>query len=332
VSASVTPGADSALAGWARRLARHGLSVLGLVFAVTVLTFAITEIMPGDPAVAILGESAMPEQIVSLRTELGMDRPLWQRYASWLGNALSGDLGHSYRSNESIAQMLADRLPVSIQLVLMAQVLALGFSVPAAVFAAYRPGGRFDRAMDIFTTGLISMPAFMVGLLLIYVLAVHAGLFPAAGYKYLSDGLWLNMSTMLLPALTLAQSEIPVYMRLLRAEMISTLQQEYILVARAKGLAPQRILWRHALKPSSFSLITVVGVNMGRLVGGAVIIETLFALPGMGQMLVTAVYQHDHFVIQGIVLVVAVGFVFINVAVDSAYALLDPRVRHATRS
>ena len=171
------------------------------------------------------------------------------------------------------------------------------------------------------------MPAFVKGILLIYLMSVLLGWFPASGFKSLSDGLGANLHSLALPAMTLALAEFPVYMRLLRADMISTLQQDYILVARAKGLSVREILLGHALRPSSLSLVTVVGINLGRLVGGAVIIETLFALPGIGQMLVNAVYQHDQFVIQGVVLVIATGFVLINLLVDLMYALIDPRVR-----
>ena len=207
--------------------------------------------------------------------------------------------------------------------------LALGAAVPAGIFSAYRIRSGFDRITGALSVGFLSVPSFVVGILLIYGLSVHAGLLPASGYKYLNEGIWANFRSVLLPALTLAVAEFPVYMRLLRADMIATLQQDFVLVARAKGLSPRQILFRHALKPSSISLITVVGVNMGRLVGGAVIVESLFALPGIGQMLITAVYQQDYFAIQGVVLLVAIGFILINLIVESVYALLDPRVRHA---
>ena len=267
------PGALRRLAR--RRFPRHLLALGAIVLAVTALTFAITEILPGDLAVAILGESATPEQVAQLRQELGLDRPTWERYLEWLASVASGDLGYSYRSNESVAQMIWDRVPITIELILLSQIIALGLAIPSGILAAYRVRRTFDRVTGGLAVGFQSTPAFLIGIVLIYALSVHAGIFPASGFRYPEEGLGANLLSMTLPALTLALAEYPVYMRLLRADMIQTLQQEFILVARAKGLRPRQILLRHALKPSSFSLVTVVGVNMGRLIGGAVIIETL---------------------------------------------------------
>ncbi|MFN0182439.1 MAG: ABC transporter permease [Aquabacterium sp.] len=310
-----------------RRLRTQLLTLLVVLLATTALTFAITEILPGDAAVAVLGENATPAELASLRVELGLDRPLVVRYGDWLSKAATGNLGKSYRTGEPISSMVAQRLPVTVELILLTQLLALALAVPLGILAAYRNRTRTDSALAAVSIGLLSLPAFAKGIVLIYLLSVSLGWFPASGHVRLSDGLWANLHSMFLPALTLALAEFPVYMRLLRADMISTLQQDYILAARAKGLSVREILLGHALRPSSLSLVTVVGINLGRLVGGAVIIETLFALPGIGQMLVNAVYQHDHFVIQGVVLVIAVAFVLINLAVDLSYALLDPRVR-----
>ena len=310
-----------------RRLQVQVLTLLVILLAATALTFIITNVLPGDAAVAILGDNATPADIASLRTELGLDRNVVVRYVDWLSHALRGDLGKSYRTRENIATMIGDRLPVTLELILLTQLIALAFAVPAGILAAYRSRTKVDSALATVSIGLLSMPAFVKGILLIYLMSVLLGWFPASGFKSLSDGLGANLHSLALPAMTLALAEFPVYMRLLRADMISTLQQDYILVARAKGLSVREILLGHALRPSSLSLVTVVGINLGRLVGGAVIIETLFALPGIGQMLVNAVYQHDQFVIQGVVLVIATGFVLINPLVDLMYALIDPRVR-----
>jgi len=310
-----------------RRLQVQLLTLLVILLAATALTFFITNVLPGDAAVAILGDNATPADIASLRTELGLDRNIVVRYVDWLSHALRGDLGKSYRTRENISTMIGDRLPVTLELILLTQLIALGFAVPAGILAAYRSRTKVDSALATVSIGLLSTPAFVKGILLIYLMSVLLGWFPASGFKSLSDGLGANLHSLALPAMTLALAEFPVYMRLLRADMISTLQQDYILVARAKGLSVREILLGHALRPSSLSLVTVVGINLGRLVGGAVVIETLFALPGIGQMLVNAVYQHDQFVIQGVVLVIATGFVLINLLVDLMYALIDPRVR-----
>lgn len=315
-------------ARWRRRLRTQVATLLAVLLAATALTFAITAVLPGDAAVAILGETASQEDVAALRRELGLERPVAVRYGEWLLQAVRGDLGTSYRTRERIATMIADRLPVTLELILLAQALALAMAVPAGILAAYRSRSRTDAALGALSIGLLSTPAFVIGITLIYSLSVSAGIFPASGYTRVADGLFENLRSMILPALTLALAEFPVYMRILRADMIATLQQDYILVARAKGLGVRDILLEHALRPSSLSLVTVVGINLGRLVGGAVIIETLFALPGIGQMLVTAVYQNDHFAIQGVVLTVAVAFVIINLLVDMIYPLLDPRVRH----
>ncbi len=316
-------------ARWRRRLRTQVATLLAVLLAATALTFAITAVLPGDAAVAILGDTASQEDVAALRRELGLERPVVVRYGEWLLQAVRGDLGTSYRTRERIATMIADRLPVTLELILLAQALALALAmaVPAGILAAYRSRSRTDAALGAVSIGLLSTPAFVKGIVLIYVFSVGLGWLPASGFVPLSEGLWANLGSLLLPALALALAEFPVYMRLLRADMIATLQQDYVLVARAKGLGVREILLRHALRPSSLSLVTVVGINLGRLVGGAVIIETLFALPGIGQMLVSAVYQHDHFVVQGVVLVIATGFVLINLAVDLAYAALDPRVR-----
>lgn len=316
----------------ARRIRTQVLTLVAIVFAATALTFAVTEILPGDAAVAILGDTATEADIKSLRVELGLERPLVVRYVDWVANALTGDLGRSYRTREYIATMIAQRLPVTIELIIITQIIALGLAVPAGIIAAYRNRSGIDHALGGVSIGLLSTPAFVIGIGLIYTMSVALGWFPASGYVRPSDGVFANLHSMFLPALTLALAEFPVYMRLLRADMIATLQQDFILVARAKGLSVRDILIGHALRPSSLSLVTVIGINLGRLVGGAVIIETLFAIPGIGQMLVNAVYQHDHFAIQGVILVVATGFVLINLAVDMAYALLDPRVRHGVDS
>jgi peptide/nickel transport system permease protein len=310
-----------------RRLPVQVLTLLVILLAATALTFIITNVLPGDAAVAILGDSATPADIASLRTELGLDRNVVVRYVDWLGHALRGDLGKSYRTREHISTMIGDRLPVTLELILLTQLIALAVAVPAGILAAYRSRTKIDSALATVSIGLLSTPAFVKGILLIYLMSVLLGWFPASGFKSLSDGLGANLHSLALPAMTLALAEIPVYMRLLRADMISTLQQDYILVARAKGLSVREILLGHALRPSSLSLVTVVGINLGRLVGGAVVIETLFALPGIGQLLVNAVYQHDQFVIQGVVLVIATGFVLINLLVDLMYVVIDPRVR-----
>ena len=220
------------------------------------------------------------------------------------------------------------RLPVTVEILVLTQIVALAIAVPCGIFSAWRSGSNFDRATMGTSLGLLSMPPFLIGILLIYLFSIQLGLLPATGYASLDDGILENLQSLLLPVLALALAEIPVYLRLLREDMMQTLQQDYIAVARAKGMPPRRILLFHALRPSSFSLITVVGVNIGRLIGGAIIVEVLFALPGIGQLLIQSVYQQDFLVLQGIVLFVAVAFVLVNATVDLLYNFLDPRTSH----
>lgn len=309
-------------------LARQLLRLVAVLLCVTLLTYLIVNILPGDVAIAILGSLATPQDIAGLRADLGLDRPILVRYFDWLGSALTGDLGRSYRNSEPVAQAIADRLPVSLQLMVMAQVIALGIAVPVALLSVRRPGGLFDRISASAAFGFLAMPNFMLGVVLIYLFSVTLDLFPATGYTPLSEDIWGNLESMILPALTLGLVEWTVLMRVLRSDLLSTLKEDFILLARAKGLPPWRVLLRHALRPSSFTLITIVGLNIGGLIGGAVIVEQIFALPGVGRLLLGGIFNRDLILVQGTVSFIAVGFVVVNFLVDMLYAVLDPRVRH----
>lgn len=309
-------------------LARQALRLVVVLFCVTLLTFLIVNILPGDVATAILGGLATPEDLAGLRADLGLDRPMLVRYFDWLGSALSGDLGRSHRSGEPVLQAIADRLPVSLQLMIMAQVIAIGIAVPAALLSVRRPGGLFDRLSASAAFGFLATPSFMLGILLIYLFSVTLDLLPATGFSPLSEGVWENLQSMILPALSLGLIEWTVLMRVLRSDLLTTLKEDFILLARAKGLPPWRVLLQHALRPSSFTLITVIGLNIGGLIGGAVIVEQIFALPGVGRLLLGGIFNRDLILVQGTVSFIAVGFVVVNFLVDMLYAVLDPRVRH----
>ncbi len=310
-------------------IARQLLRLVVVLFCVTLLTYFIVNILPGDVAIVILGSLATPQDIAGLRADLGLDRPMLVRYFDWLGSALSGDLGRSYRNGEPVAQAIADRLPVSLQLMVMAQILALGIAIPVALLSVRRPGGVFDRLSASAAFGFLAMPNFMLGIVLIYLFSVTFDLLPATGFTPISEGLWDNIVSMTLPALTLGLIEWTVLMRVLRSDLLTTLKEDFILLARAKGLPPWRVLLQHALRPSSFTLITVLGLNIGGLIGGAVIVEQIFALPGVGRLLLGGIFNRDLILVQGTVSFIAVGFVLINFLVDMLYAVLDPRVRYA---
>jgi len=309
-------------------IARRLLYLVPVLIAVSLLTFSIASLLPGDLAYVILGDQATPEKVAALRADMGLDQPILWRYLGWLGHVLQGDFGRSFRTGQTVLQAVAERLPISIELMLLAQLGALAIGVPVAIICAARSGGPFDRFMTGTAFGMLSVPTFLSAILLIYLFAVELRVLPATGYVPLAEDPLANLRFFVLPSLTLALAEWPGIMRVLRSDMIATLQEDYIALAKAKGLTPSRILFVHALKPSSLTLVTVTGINIGRLIGGAVIVETIFALPGIGRLLVSAILTRDLIILQGVVLLVAAGFVIMNFIVDMLYAVLDPRIRH----
>jgi peptide/nickel transport system permease protein len=309
-------------------VARRLLYLVPVLLAVSLLTFLIASLLPGDLAYVMLGDQATPEKVAALRHDMGLDQPIWWRFANWLGHVLQGDLGRSLRTGQTVLQAVRERLPVSVELMLMAEIIGLAVGVPLAIACAVRSGSAFDRLMTGSAFAMLSVPTFLSAILLIYLFAVELRMLPATGYIPFEEDPLGNLRFMVLPALTLALAEWPGIMRVLRSDMIATLQEDYIALARAKGLKPSRILFVHALKPSSLTLVTVTGINIGRLIGGALIVETVFALPGIGRLLIGAIYTRDLVVLQGVVLLVASGFVLINFVVDLLYAVLDPRIRH----
>ena len=309
-------------------VARRLLYLVPVLVAVSLLTFLIASLLPGDLAYVILGDQATPEKVEALRHDMGLDQPVWWRYFSWLGHVLQGDFGRSFRTGQTVWQAVSERLPVSFELMLLAELGALVIGIPLAIACAVRSGSAFDRFMTGSAFGMLSVPAFLSAILLIYLFAVELRWLPATGYVPFAEDPVGNLRCFVLPALTLALGEWPVLMRVLRSDMITTLQEDYIAMARAKGLKPSRILLVHALKPSSLTLVTVTGINIGRLIGGTVIVESIFALPGIGRLLLGAIYTRDLIILQGVVLFVAFGYVLMNFIVDMLYAVLDPRIRH----
>jgi peptide/nickel transport system permease protein len=305
-------------------------TMVATLLVVSFLTFLLTSLLPGDPAVQILGpEGARDEEAVAaVRADLRLDDALHTRYIGWLGDAVTGDLGRSYRTGQEVTTAIGERLPVTAEIGALALIIALGVAIPLGTFSAFRAGGSADRIITGTSFGLLAVPNFMMAILLIWLLAEALGWLPATGWVRLTDDPIGNLRTAIMPALALAIGEMAVYTRLLRADMITTLQQDSITMARAKGLPTHRILFRHALRPSSFSLMTVVGLQIGGIIGGSVIIETLFALPGVGRLLVDSILQRDLIMVQGVAFVIAISFVVINFVVDLLYTVLDPRIRH----
>jgi peptide/nickel transport system permease protein len=307
-----------------RKLRRLVLTVL----AVSFLTFLLTSLLPGDPARQILGDEATPQAIEAVRADLGLDDPLPLRYLSWLGGVVTGDLGTTNQTGQEVSEAILERAPVTLQLGLMAVLFALLLAVPLGVLAAYRAGGAADRVITGGTFALLSMPNFMMAILAIYLLSVQFDLFPATGWTRFAEDPLKSVHRAFLPAFSLAAVNIAVFTRLLRSDMIATLQEDYVTMAESKGISTSRVLFRHALRPSSFSLLTVVGIQFGVMISSSVVVEQIFAVPGVGRLMYDAILQRDLLLVQGVVLVVATAYILINFLVDALYSALDPRIRH----
>lgn len=310
---------------------RRILQLIPVCIGVTLMAFLLLNVLPGGSAIAILGTNATGGSIKALDNALGLNKPAYERYLLWLWHALHGNLGVSFITRQSVTSTIFARFPVSLELVVLSILIALCTAIPAAVFSARRPGGIVDwitRAVGMFG---LSTPGFVLALYLLYVLSVRLGVLPVTGFTPLSVGLWANLKTMLLPALSQSAILFGSYSRILRGDMIDQLYSEdYVLTARAKGLGSLRVLFVHVFKNSLFSLITIVGAQLGTLIGGAAVIETLFGLPGVGQLLLISITDIDVPVVQGIVVIVALIVVVMNLVTDIAYMLLDPRVKYGT--
>ena len=298
-----------------------------VLLAATFFTYSLTFVSnsPDEVVNTLLQiEAGAPERREVIANELNLDDPLLVRYGKWLGDAVTGDLGRSYSTQEPVADRISTRLPRTIALVVYAQLLALLLAIPAGIIAAWRANSLVDRGLSSTSIGLLAIPNYVMAVLLVYLFAVQLGWFPVLTKRDLAV---TDLRSYLLPALSLALGQVAVYMRLLRTDMIATLQGDFIGMAKAKGLPTRSILLRHALRPSSLSLVTTIGINAGAALGGTVIIESIFGMPGMGTLLVDAIFRRDILVVQGVVAVIAAGFVIINFLIDLLYALLDPRIR-----
>ncbi|MHB0871768.1 MAG: ABC transporter permease [Chloroflexota bacterium] len=302
-----------------------------VVFLVTVVVFSITMLLPGDPAMAFLGEGNINDKVAyqAMRQELGLDQPVPVQYALWLGRAVQGDLGRSVRTHEAVRDALAARLPVTLELALVALVIAMAIALPVGIFSATRPNSKLDTVGTVMAIGGVAIPEFFMGILLIYVFAVWLHLLPPSGFVPLSAGVWPSLKSIILPALSLGMALNAVTMRQVRASLIEVLQQEYVTVARSKGLAERSVIRVHALKNAMIPVITVIGLQVGRLFGGAVVIETIFALPGMGRLAADSIFFRDFPMLQGVVLVMALAVLTCNLLTDVVYAYLDPRIRYS---
>jgi peptide/nickel transport system permease protein len=313
----------------ARLIGKRLLTALPVLWGVTLLTFLVINVMPGDAAQALLGADATPQQVAEFRAKLDLDEPLVERYVTWLGDVVTGDLGHSIASDQPVTSILRERLPTTFELLLYAFTVSIGFAVLVALLAARNPGGIVDRVSMVISMGGLSMANYVLALLLILIFAVNLDWLPAIGFVPIGDGLWQNIRSLTLPALSIAFPLFCFYTRLLRADILDQMQgEDYVVTAKAKGVSPWRVLVRHALPNSLFGLLTIVGLNLGALIGGTVIVEQIFAIPGTGQTLLEAINNRNVTVIQGVVLVLAVIVVIANLIIDLLYVVLDPRIRY----
>jgi peptide/nickel transport system permease protein len=299
------------------------------MWGVSFLTFLVINRLPTDAAQQLLGVNATQQQLEELRQKLNLDEPFLSRYFDWLGHAITGNLGRSFASDQTVTSILSERLPVTFELIAYALVVSLLFTVPVALLAARRPNGIVDRITMATSMAGLSVANYVLALVLVYVFAVKLEWLPAIGYVNPADGIWPFIKSLTLPAVSIGFPLFCFYTRLLRADILEQMQgEDYVVTAKAKGVSPWRVLVRHALPNSLFGLLTVVGLNIGTLIGVTVIIESIFSLPGIGGALVEAFNNRDILVVQGIVLVLALIVVLCNLITDILYAVLDPRIRY----
>jgi peptide/nickel transport system permease protein len=298
-----------------------------VLVGVSFITFCLLSVLPGDAATSLLGSSATPQAVKLLNGQLGLNRPFLDRYWSWLSHAVQGHLGASLSTGQSVGAFLGQRAPVTLELVILGLFIALLFAIPLATLSAYRPNGFADRVSAFVCMVGLSLPSFVTALVLIILFAVSWHLVPASGYTSLGDNPGKNLESMVLPAASLAVTLFALWTRVLRNDLLDQQRQQYMLTARAKGRRPWAALTRHALRNSGFGVMTLIGVNVGAAIGNALLIETVFGLPGIGQGLVQAIGTRDVPVVEGCLLVCAAAVIGMNLLTDVLYAVLDPRVR-----
>jgi len=310
----------------AKYLLRRLIQLVVVAFIISVLVFLLVHLLPGDPAAQILGANDTAHNRAVLNKQLGLNLPLWHQYFFWLKGVLHGNLGQSYLNHTPVTQVISTGWPIDLELIIISQVIAFAVAIPLALVTSRRPNQPVDNISTTATFGMLALPPFVIAPIMVAVFAVGLHWFPATGYIPFTQNPATNLHDMILPSLAITAGSIAVYYRLFRSDLISTLQEDFVTMARSKGLSPRWIMWRHAFRPSSFSLLAAAGVNIGALIAGTFIVEFLFAIPGLGYSLVQAVNQRDYLVVQGITLVVAVAYVVIQFLIDFLFTVVDPRV------
>ncbi len=309
-------------------LARRLLATIPVLLIVAVLVFLMLRLTPGDPATLLAGDQASAEQIAQMRASLGLDRSIAEQFAIWFAHLLEGDLGQSYYYKTGVAALIGQRLEPTISLALITITLAVAIAVPLGVLAAWRFGSWFDRALMGFSVLGFSVPVFVLAYLLVWAVSLQLGWLPVQGYQRLAGGVWPWLRHLILPALTLAVIYIALIARVTRASVLDTLGEDYIRTARAKGLTEKKVLVRHALANAAVPIVTVIGIGVALLIGGVVVTESVYAIPGLGRLTVDAVLARDFPTIQGVILFFSLVYVAINLLVDLSYVFFDPRIRY----
>jgi peptide/nickel transport system permease protein len=308
---------------------RRVVSMIPVLLIVSIIAFGLLYVLPGDPAVAILGDNAGNRQTyLALRHDLGLDQPLHAQYLSWLGRVVQGDLGRSIRTNESVATVLMQRVPISMYLGAAGLIVGLALGLSVAIVSALRPGSRIDSLGTLLAMGGVAIPSFWQALLLVYIFAVLLHWVPPSGFTSPWVDPLLSAKMLVLPAIVLGTHSAAVIMRQGRSALMEVLEQDYVTTARAKGLGDRSVVGGHALKNAMIPIITVIGLQVGTLVSGAAITETVFAIPGVGRAAVDAIFFRDYPVLQGAVLILTLGVLIANLLTDVTYAYLDPRIRY----
>lgn len=312
-----------------RYVIRRVLSAIPVMLIVSAAVFTLLYLTPGDPAYVILGPDARPDQIEELRERLGLNEPWYVQLAKWYGRLAQGDLGNSLFLNQPVTRAIVERAEPTLMLTLLALLVAIAIGLPTGVLSALRRGRWVDTLVMLVAIVGVSMPTFWLGLNLIYLFGVQAKILPVAGYQPLSAGLGENLRYLVMPAITLGLAQGALLARMTRSMMLETLNEDYVRTARAKGLNEGGVVMRHALRNALIPLVTVIGLSFAILLGGAVITEQVFNIPGVGRLLIQAISRRDYPVVQGVVLVVAGMYVFVNLLVDIVYGYLDPRLRQS---
>jgi peptide/nickel transport system permease protein len=312
-----------------RYIARRFLIAIPTLIIVSLLVFALQKLLPGDPVLTMAGEERDPQVLAYLREKYRLDDPIPVQYFAWIGSALTGNLGISLRTDIPVLDLIMSKLPVTLELAILAMIVALAIGIPTGIISAVKKGTTVDYTANVIALSGLSIPNFWLGIMLIMLVSVRWQLLPASGYVPPTEDLWLNIKTMIMPAFVLGTGLAASLMRHTRSAMLGVMRSDYIRTARAKGLLSRKVILKHALRNALIPIVTLSTLLFGELLAGAVLTEQIFTIPGFGKLIVDAVFNRDYAVVQGVVLCTAVGFIFMNLLADVLYVLVNPRLRHA---